>query len=309
MTRDTNEHLGYQRILVATDFSAHGDAAVQQGLWLARHTGAQLTVAHVLPDLNRVVTSATVPGEQFESFEREIRQVADTKLRRLIADWNGVDLNVKFELLQGEPFVAIAHRAQEEGYDLVMAGSRGMAAWEQFLIGSTAKRLVRKCPASVWVVKAEHVGPPQAVLAATDFSDVSRQAVLAGWWIAKQARAKFHLLHVVDAQDVPDDIISRIPQGSSLRREIDEEAKHRFDEFVKSLGSASEGIQRHLSWGTPWREVGRLAQHLNVDLIALGTVGRSGIKGLLLGNTAERILDTCNCSIVTAKPDGFVSPL
>ena len=41
----------------------------------------------------------------------------------------------------------------------------------------------------------------------------------------------------------------------------------------------------------------------------MGTVGRSGIKGLLLGNTAEKVLGTCDCSILTVKPDGFVSPI
>ena len=53
----------------------------------------------------------------------------------------------------------------------------GSAAWEHFLTGSTAKRLIRKCPAAVWIVKAEHVGPPKAVLAAMDFSAVSFKAV------------------------------------------------------------------------------------------------------------------------------------
>jgi nucleotide-binding universal stress UspA family protein len=42
---------------------------------------------------------------------------------------------------------------------------------------------------------------------------------------------------------------------------------------------------------------------------AIGTVGRSGVKGMLLGNTAEKVLDTCDCSMLTVKPDGFVSPI
>ena len=45
------------------------------------------------------------------------------------------------------------------------------------------------------------------------------------------------------------------------------------------------------------------------ELIVIGTVGRSGIKGMRLGNTAEKVLDTCACSILTVKPDGFVSPI
>jgi nucleotide-binding universal stress UspA family protein len=127
--------------------------------------------------------------------------------------------------------------------------------------------------------------------------------------VAQQANAHFHLLHVIDSMDVPEDVIARIPQGSSLRKEINEEAKRRLSAFLSSIPSNGTPIQEHLSWGTPWKEVGRTAQHLAADLIAMGTVGRSGIQGLLLGNTAEKVLGTCDCSILTVKPDGFVSPI
>ena len=50
-------------------------------------------------------------------------------------------------------------------------------------------------------------------------------------------------------------------------------------------------------------------RRLDLDHVVIGTVGRSGIKGLLLGNTAEKVLDTCDSSILTVKPDGFVSPI
>jgi len=318
MTHQRTGIQGYQRILVATDFSAYADAALRQAVWLARQSGAKLIVAHALPDLRRAVTSGSYlamldqfygEGEQFEDFEREVRLESEAKMRQLVVSLNAVDLDVTVETLLGDPFVAIAHAVQHGGLDLVLAGTRGLAAWEQFLIGSTAKRLVRKCPASVWIVKAEHVEPPKTILAATDFSDVSRRAVLEGLGIAQQASAEFHLLHVVDSMDVRQDIISRIPKGSSLRHEIDEEAKRRLDEFVESLDTESIRVQQHLSWGTPWREVGHLAQRLSIDLIALGTVGRSGVKGLLLGNTAEKVLDTCNCSILTVKPADFASPI
>ena len=176
-------------------------------------------------------------------------------------------------------------------------------------MGSTAKRLIRKCPASVWIVKAEHVGPPKVALAATDFSDVSFKAVTQGLWVAERANAEFHLLHVIDSTDVPEDMISKIPEGSSLRQEINEEAQKRLDAFLESLHVDRTRIQVHLSSGTAWKEVGRMAKHVAADLIIMGTVGRSGIKGLLLGNTAEKVLGTCECSILTVKPDDFVSPI
>jgi len=314
---------GYERILVAVDFSSHTEAALKQAVWLARQAGATVTLAHTLPHLLRSAEPDT-PGprmkvltdfldahgeaERYEAFELETRRHTDMKLRELV-DRNAIDLDVQFKILQGEPFVEIIHTVRQDGYDLVLAGTRGLAAWEQFFVGSTAKRLIRKCPSSVWIVKAEHVNPPQAVLAATDFSDASRRAVVEGFSIAKQAGAEFHLLHVIDAMDMPEDAVAKMPQGSSLRSEINKEAQKRLDDFVESLHIEPSRVHRHLSCGTPWKDIGRLAQHLKIDLIAMGTIGRSGVKGLFLGNTAEKVLDTCDCSILTVKPADFVSPI
>jgi nucleotide-binding universal stress UspA family protein len=259
---------GYERILVATDFSPYADAALKQAVWLARQTGARIVLAHTLPDLRRAVHGTSyqarldlVYGEG-DRFQRELRKDSDTKLRRMIVNSNAMDLDVKFETLLGEPFVELIHAVQAEGYDLVLAGTRGLAAWEEFFVSSTAKRLIRKCPAAVWIVKAEHAGPAKVVLAATDFSDVSFKAVTQGLWVAQQANAEFHLLHVMDSTDLPEDVISKIPQGSSLRQDITEDAEKRLDTLRESLQADRSRIQVHLSWGTPWKEVGRMAKDL-----------------------------------------------
>jgi nucleotide-binding universal stress UspA family protein len=46
-----------------------------------------------------------------------------------------------------------------------------------------------------------------------------------------------------------------------------------------------------------------------IDLIVMGTVGRSGISGLFIGNTAEKVLQKVDCSVLAVKPEGFVSPV
>lgn len=311
----TNAFSGYRRILVATDFSSHAEAALQQAVWLARQAGASIVLAHTLPDLRRVMHASSYKARldllygEGELFQREVRQESDAKMRSAIANLNATDLNIKVETLLGEPFVEITHAVQQEEYDLVIAGTRGLAAWEQFFVGSTAKRLIRKCPASVWIVKAEHVGPPKVVLSPTDFSEVSLKAAAHGLWIAQQAQAQFHLLHIIDSHDVPENLVSQIPEGSSLRDEINEEARARLEKFVDSLQVDRSQLQIHLSWGTPWKEVKRLSQHVAADLITMGTIGRSGIRGMLLGNTAEKVLNSCDCSILTVKPADYVSPI
>ncbi|MFY8199226.1 MAG: universal stress protein, partial [Pirellula staleyi] len=189
-------------------------------------------------------------------------------------------------------------------------GSRGHGDWTQFLVGSTAKRLVRKCPVSVWIVKSENVGPPKVILAPTDLSEVSRKAIQEGLWLAEQSGAEFHVLHVVDSPKVHEEEESlQQPTSNSSQQEIHAEATRQLEAFLQPLQTSDSRIQSHVIHGVAWKEIGLMAQQLNADLIAIGTVGRSGIKGMLLGNTAEKVLDTCECSILTVKPDGFVSPI
>lgn len=303
---------GYRNILVAIDFSAHSYAALKQAVWLARTNRGRIVLAHSLRDLRRVLQS-TPPLElvygDVDLFQRELRREADQKLRSVVMELGATDVDIEFEILLGDPYIAITHAVQAEGYDLVLAGTRGLATWEEFFVGSTAKRLLRKCPSPVWIATVEHAEPPNVVLAATDFSDVSLKAATQGLWLARRANAEFHLLHVIDSMDVPEDVIAEVRRARSLRHEINEDAKMHLNGFLESVPSERDRIKVHLSWGTPWKEVRRVAEQVRADLIAMGTVGRSGIKGLLMGNTAEKVLGACECSMLTVKPDSFVSPI
>ena len=315
MTSEQSAKIGYRNILVATDFSPHADAALKQGVWLAERTGAKVTLAHSLPNIRRLLESASYEGKkdflygEGSAFHHEVERESLAKMRQMLERAQIASDLVHPITLLGAPHLQITNAIQSDGYDLVLAGTRGMSPWQQFLVGSTAKRLVRNCPSSVWIVKGESHAPPKRVLAATDFSDVSRKAVKEAVYIANQAEAELHLVHVIDSLDATEEILSRIPDGSSLRNEVNHEARRRLDDFVASLNLGTRPVQLHMSYGTPWQEIDLLIKHLHVDLVVLGTIGRSGIRELLLGNTAEKILDSCDCSILTVKPADFVSPI
>jgi universal stress protein E len=305
----------YRCILVAIDFSRSANAALEQAICLAKQHRSRLVLVHALRDLRQAVHQTSYEARlnflygDGVKFQQEIRRTSDEKMRQLLAQRDVTGLEVKSETVTGDPIVALIRAVQQESCDLVLAGTRGLSGWEQFFVGSTAKRLIHNCPASVWIVKSEHAGTPTKVLAATDFSEVSRKAVLEGLRLADEAGADFHLLHVVDSIDASEDVLDEAPRGDSLRRHINDEAKRRLKDFMESLNVEPSRIHSHLTWGTPSAEIDRLAQHLKIDLVVMGTVGRSGIRGLLLGNTAESVLGTCDCSILTVKPDGFVSPV
>ena len=63
----------------------------------------------------------------------------------------------------------------------------------------------------------------------------------------------------------------------------------------------------HLVEGPPGREIPLLAESVDADLVVMGTVGRSGITGVVIGNTAETVLSQLQCSVLAIKPKDFVS--
>ena len=65
----------------------------------------------------------------------------------------------------------------------------------------------------------------------------------------------------------------------------------------------------HLREGGSENVIKQAIADLKIDVVVMGSVARSGIPGLLIGNKAEETLNTINCTVLTVKPDGFVSPV
>lgn len=305
----------YRRILVAVDFSEYTEATIKHAVWVARKSSASITLVNALPNLRHLVESASYSGRadflygEGTHFLREVERESEEKLRKLVVDMDTDNLQVNFQTVVGPPYAEVSRLVMGDGYDLVIAGTRGLSAWKQFLLGSTSRLLIRNCPSSVWVVRAEHAEPPKVVLAATDFSDVSRRAALEGLKIAQQAAAEFHLVHVIDSTELPEATLLKNSWANSLRMKVEEEAASRLSEFIESLDTDSDKVQTHLVNGAPWYDISRIANEVHAGLVAIGTVGRSGLSGVFLGNTAERVLNSCNCGILTVKPEDFVSPV
>ena len=309
---------GYRRILAATDFSADAGAALQRALWVAHQHKSPLVVAHVVADLREAVSKTSYRSRiEFhegweEPFQRELRRHSDRKLQAAIEELRADGVKITYETLLGHPHVELIHTVQHEQYDLVFLGSRRDGILKNFGLGSTTRRMVRHCPSSVWVVKQERPEPPAAVLVAVDLSDVSRRALAEAVWIAENAGAKVHIVHVIEATDIPADLLdlpAAVGPYSTLRELIQHEAKTRLDEFLANISLAGLAVEKHILWGQAWREIVGLSERLKVNLVAMGTVGRSGMEGILLGNTAENVLAEVNCDVLAVKPASFVSPI
>jgi nucleotide-binding universal stress UspA family protein len=94
-----------------------------------------------------------------------------------------------------------------------------------------------------------------------------------------------------------------------LVREVKNEHWRWLNELLRQYALDKLKYQVHLLKGQAGRLIPKLAQAKGIELIVMGTVCRTGVAGLIIGNTAENVLRQVDCSVLTVKPEGFVSPV
>ena len=307
------------KILMATDFSASAETALAQAAYFAAQGDGELTVAHVFDDPRRtaalVVNSpawgATSP--ELVDYERQSRRDADERFQAWIAAHPTDGVRVRRETLVGKPFVEIIHAVQRDGYDLVVVGTRGHSLLKRMLVGSTATKLARKCPCPVLIARPRDIRQLRHVLVPVDFSDVSGKLLALAGSLAHAAGATLDLLHVYDMSDLKDAPLlsdSARSDFARYRRQVREDALERMQRLAGSGGKhTTVNMTFNVAPGLAWQAIQRSARRLESDLIVMGSVGRGGLPGLLIGNTAEKILHTTNLPLLVVKPEGFVSPV
>ena len=85
----------------------------------------------------------------------------------------------------------------------------------------------------------------------------------------------------------------------------------RHDVFHRELAEANlgEGAECRTVRGEPQEQIPAFIRERHADVLIMGTIARTGLAGLLIGNTAEQVLEKADCSILTIKPEGFVTPV
>lgn len=96
---------------------------------------------------------------------------------------------------------------------------------------------------------------------------------------------------------------------SDFVEEYHQEIKNRFGEFLQRHGGFIDSENTHLIQGRAPETIETFVREKSVDLVVMGTVSRTGLSGLLIGNTAQQILDRIECSVLAVKPDNFICPI
>ena len=149
------------------------------------------------------------------------------------------------------------------------------------------------------------------ILLPTDFSEYAKAAQNYAVDLAKKFGAELHLLHVsVDMLAmVPEPGMNFLPPGDYLR-DMQKAAKEALSQILP--GDTCDGVKivRDVRLGSPFVEIVRYAKDTDIDLIVIGTHGRTGLAHALMGSTAEKVVRKAPCPVLTVRPDAhqFVLP-
>jgi nucleotide-binding universal stress UspA family protein len=138
----------------------------------------------------------------------------------------------------------------------------------------------------------------RTILVPTDFSECSRAAVEQAAQFAQIFGADIRLLHIMEPPMYGLDFTLSQPESPPGLREILTEKMRGLTEGLRKLGISAEG---RFGIGVPFLEILQAAKDQAADLIVMGTHGRTGLAHLLLGSTAERVIQRAHCPVLTVR--------
>jgi nucleotide-binding universal stress UspA family protein len=140
------------------------------------------------------------------------------------------------------------------------------------------------------------------ILAPTDFSEYSKQAVTSAFELAQKFGAKLTILHVIELPPYP--IEGYVPPSLSatFMDDLERQAAADLAQLVPDAEAANVEVARVIGVGTPYRKIIETAEAEQVDLIVMATAGRTGFSHLVMGSIAERVVRTATCPVLTIRP-------
>lgn len=299
-----------ERILLHLPQGDESAPALQRVAELAARHGAAVSVVDVLPTLSwyarlRGTDTATLTATRTAERERELRAAVEGQPE--LADRTTILIR------SGEPFVELIREALRQRSDLLVTTAHGRGG---DLLDRTGMHLIRKAPCPVWILRGREPKRWKRVLVAVKPEvdnpvgmELSRRLIATGARVAEDEGAELHVLRVWGSRlERMLERRMRRDRWEQIRDELREQARAQVIDLVEPWHDQIGG-RLWLRQGDPETLIARFAARKKIDLLVIGTIARSGLEGVFIGNVAERVFATVHCAVLALKPEGFVSPI
>ncbi len=312
----------FSNIVFVSESDECDQMALEQAAGLARSNQAQLTIIAYFEKLSGLTRNQPASNNLLQEMLKQKHEELEGFVKR---NTQGIETEVK--VFFGKPFIDIIQEVLKFDRDLLVKTVEEPKGFSHMLFGSLDLKLLRKCPCPVWLIKStKQKGYKEIVVALDHEPDNPENEALNTQMLSMAvslAFSEFSELHVVHAWELAHEGFLRSTRMQSTDEDIDamvksEEMKRKkwlaekVEACISAHGQTTSSylnLQLHVIKGEAKYVIPKLTKDLGAELIIMGTVGRSGIPGYIIGNTAETILTSIDCSVLAVKPKDFISPI
>ena len=312
------------RFLVVIQQQRGSERAIEHALAMAGQNDADLTVVDVYSylDAYTAALSDVIDGSELRQLVLKHRE--DQLKRYLAAHDDDIARNAEVKILDGVPFVEVVREAVRSGCELIIKVSDRESVSRNRSFGSTDMHLMRKSPLPVWTINAARKDTARRILATVDplamnseARELQRKTLRIAGELAEATNAALAVLstwELVGEESMRKSPFLKIDDAriDSLLEETDYRARNAQSLlarwFERELPYAPIP-QWHVIKGSAREVIPSFVESHDIELLVMGSVAQAGIPGLLIGSTAESVLGDISCSVLTVKPDGFISPI
>lgn len=301
----------FKNILVHEDASEQASFALRRAAKLATRNDASLTIVDVV-NTPSAFMSQLVP--RMDSLVNEDIASRDERLEQLAEPFRNDGLSVSTKVLRGRPLLELIREVDAGKHDLLMKDAN--ADTDDLFFGSLDMRLLRYCPIPLWLTKPDAAETPKRILVAIDPISVAEELRLnesimqMASLLAYRDGVELHVVSVwhqpFDAMCSQDEYQQRYEQ---CIKEVEAAARDNVNRVLRSSVISVREENKHICAGVINDEIVKVVAEVSPDLLVMGTLARCGLTGILIGNTAEKVLRRVECSVLTVKPHDFVSPI
>jgi nucleotide-binding universal stress UspA family protein len=289
----------YDTILVPTDGSDGARRAVEHAALVAA-VDATLHVVTVV-DIDAAAGPFSAGGIDDDYVER--LRTAGRETAAETAALVEADVAVESDVLTGNPADAILDYLDDHDVDMVCMGTHGRRGLQRYLTGSVAERVLRHAPVPVLTVRAteaSEVGEGyDEILVPTDGSDRAEAAVAHALALGERFDSRIHAVSVVNVGDIPTG--SEMGLGESLLSELKSQAEDAADAVADEAEAAGLSAVTAVSVGQPKGALLSYVEDHDIDMVCMGTHGRTGLDRVLVGSTAEALVRRSAVPVLTVS--------
>jgi nucleotide-binding universal stress UspA family protein len=300
-------------VLMPIDFSRPSLNAIEAALPLIKRLGAELHLLHVFEPDYPLSSMAAIP---LVMPELEVGEGVRGRLEDVAKHYSVQLPRENIHAITGRPFREICRLAGDLDIDLIVISTRGNTGLRHLTLGSTAEHVVRYSPCPVLVLHGsdskKKLGRDKAtfrkILVPVDFSDCSMKGFAYAKALAGQFQAKLVLLHSIALQYyVASDEYARYDLPL-LMRQTAKAAQEQMRDFVRKTNWNGIEVETSIKIGHAGQQICAAAGDCKGDLIAISTHGRTGLKHVLLGSTAEYVVRHASCPVLVVPSRERVLP-